>query len=480
MNLSINFSSKRTGKGVGILLLALTLQTGCAAMGKDVLSISPTPVPFEVQMISPDRPAPQAAQMTTIRWSASATGGVGDRTFEFVVSDGKEEKRVHAGSSSSWDWRPEAVGTYKVKVAVRDSLGNRAESGWSVKYIISKKILYTVPIAVMPVENLSGTTAPLKEIMGLLIESLEKRGFTLLDEKILKEFMARHRIRYTGGIDMEGARLLKEETGAGAVLITSLELYDSIYPPKIAVMSRLVSTEGSGRRILWMDGIGLSGDSSPGILGLGLVKDPKKLAQTVVENISDSLAGYLSGDLKRQAPKGIGEKFPPRMQYGSLGSEGRNNLGVAVIPFYNLSSRRNAGEVMSLQFVRHLIANEHLSVVEPGDVRMKLLNYRVILEDGISLANADLISNRLQVDLILTGRVFDYQDYRGAGGAAKVDFSVLVLEEKSRKIVWYSRSSNKGDDRVYLFDWGKRKTANDLANQMVGIVVNSFVSRELE
>lgn len=335
-------------------------------------------------------------------------------------------------------------------------------------------------VAVLPVENLAGTNVPLKEFKVSLISKMRERGTTVIREEDLEEFMSRHRIRYTGGIDMEGARLLKEETGADAVLITSLELYDSTYPPKIAVTSRLVATEGSGRKILWMDGIGLSGDSSPRILGLGLVKDPKILAQTVAENLSDSLAEYLSGGMRRTDVKGRDEKFHPTMQYGSLGTEGKNHVGVAVIPFYNLSSRSNAGEIMSLQFVRHLIANEHLSVVEPGDVRMKLLNYRIILEDGISLANADLISNRLQVDLILTGRVFDYQDYRGSGGTAKVGFSVLVLEEKSRKIVWYSRSSNNGDDDVFLFDWGKLKTAHELANQMVGTVVDSFQSRELE
>ena len=335
-------------------------------------------------------------------------------------------------------------------------------------------------VAVLPVENLSGTNAPLKEFKVSLVGKMRKRGTTVISEEDLEEFMARHRMRYTGGIDREDARKLKEETGADAVLITSLELYDRIYPPKIAVSSRLVATEGSGHRILWMDGIGLSGDSSPRILGLGLIKDPKILAETVAENLSDSLAEYLSGFSRMEGPKGRDDKFHPKMQFGFLGTEGKNGVSVAVVPFYNLSSRSNAGEIMSQHFVRHLKEYEHLSVVEPGDVRLKLLNYRVILEDGISLSNADLISDKLQVDLILTGRVFDYQDYRGAGGSAKVDFSVLVLDEKSRKIIWYSRSSNNGDDYVYLFDWGKLKTAHELADQMVGRVVNSFRSQDLE
>ena len=80
-------------------------------------------------MPSPDRPAPQAAQMTTIRWSAVASGGVGPRTFEFWSFDGQEEVGEQKGFSTRWDWTPNKAGTYKVKVVVRDSLGNRVKSG---------------------------------------------------------------------------------------------------------------------------------------------------------------------------------------------------------------------------------------------------------------------------------------------------------------------------------------------------------------
>ena len=53
----------------------------------------------------------------------------------------------------------------------------------------------------------------------------------------------------------------------------------------------------------------------------------------------------------------------------------------------------------------------------------------------------------------MTGRVMDYQDYQGAEGKPKVNFSVTVVERKSRKVVWNSYSRNEGDDGVYFFDW---------------------------
>jgi hypothetical protein len=40
---------------------------------------------------------PQAAESATVRWVVEATGGVGDRTFEFRLSDGMEERRAQEG-----------------------------------------------------------------------------------------------------------------------------------------------------------------------------------------------------------------------------------------------------------------------------------------------------------------------------------------------------------------------------------------------
>ena len=50
-------------------------------------------------------------------------------------------------------------------------------------------------IAVFPVENLSGTMAPLRDIRGLCISQLKKRGFPILEEEALEMFMERNRIR---------------------------------------------------------------------------------------------------------------------------------------------------------------------------------------------------------------------------------------------------------------------------------------------
>jgi dihydroxyacetone kinase DhaKLM complex PTS-EIIA-like component DhaM len=48
-----------------------------------------------------------------------------------------------------------------------------------------------------------------------------------------------------------------------------------------------------------------------------------------------------------------------------------------------------------------------------------------------------------------------------------VDFSGLVIERKSREVVWASKSYNAGDDGVFFFDLGEVKTAHRMASEMV-------------
>ncbi len=320
-------------------------------------------------------------------------------------------------------------------------------------------------VAVLPVENLSGTPAPLKEIRGALVEEIKARGIEVLPDDTLEKFMAKYRVRYTGGIDKITSREFKEETNCQGVLITSLELYNQTNPPKIALTSRLVST-GENPTILWIDGAGLAGDDSPGILGMGLIQDPKVLQKKALNYLLDSLRQSLSGR-KESEDLAAKRKFRPKISYRSPVMEGKKKFTVAVAPFFNKSERKYGAEIMALHFVRHLKEFEDFEVIEPGVVRQQFLSLRMILDQGVSLADAEALFAMLNVDLVVTGQVLDYQDYQGSVGKPKVDFTAEAIERKSREVVWSSTSYNQGDDGVFLFDWGRVNTAYAMATQMV-------------
>lgn len=340
----------------------------------------------------------------------------------------------------------------------------------------------------------------MKDIRLLMMQKMKQRGSALLGEEELERFMEKQRVRYIGGLEGPTAEAFSKEADTQAVLITSLERYDETFPPKISLICRLVST-GEHPYILWAGRTGLSGNDSPGILALGIVEDPHVLVENALSRMVDSLAGYLSAAEKKADTTGemhrrqggayrsavTGDLYPgggvkgrrsfrPRVEYRSLVIRPDREYRIAVLPFQNLSVRKNAGEIIALQFVGQLSKQANISVVEPGVIRQEMLGKRIIMSGGVSLADVDLLSDYPEVDLIVSGTVFDYQDYVGYGGKPRVEFSAQVIDRKSKELVWASESRNEGDDGVLFFDLGRFNTANAMSAEMVGITVGQMIS----
>jgi hypothetical protein len=469
------FSKNYSGNSrfLTICLLAAVF-SGCAAAPVAGPGGGRHPSPLTVGAVSPDKRSPQAAEMVTVRWKADATGGVGERLFAFRVTDGKEETLAQKGSSDSWAWAPMKPGGYRVKVVVRDAVGNEADSGWSPEYRIESTAGLKSLIAVMPVENLTGMPVAVQAVRRSLVQDLQRKGMNILGEDALEKFLERHRIRYTGGLNRELGEALREETGTDAVLFPTLELSDDAVPPKTSLIARLTSTHRNAN-ILWMDSAGLAGNDAPGLLLLGLINDPALLWEKAKERVTGSLLRYLSGKTAQDA-RSVERRFLPKSFHGvpPKVEAGKKALSIAVLAFRNDSTRRNAGEIMSLHFIRELSWTGNIDVVEPGEVRQVLLRSRTIMEGGLSLPQADLLRDALGVDLVLTGIVTEYQDNISGVGNPKVEFSARVFDMKTRQIIWSSASYNEGDDGVYFFNLGKVNTAHGMASGMVRAVVRNM------
>jgi TolB-like protein len=149
---------------------------------------------------------------------------------------------------------------------------------------------------------------------------------------------------------------------------------------------------------------------------------------------------------------------------------------IAVVPFFNGSTKKNAGDIMMFQFVKELKKLEDFVVIEPGVVREQFLNMRVIMYEGISSSDIDLITSNIDADLIMAGKVMDYQDDIALYGEPKVAFSVMLIDRSSKRIIWASRSYSKGNDAVTLFDWGSVNSANEMVSEMVRILRKRVVT----
>lgn len=319
-------------------------------------------------------------------------------------------------------------------------------------------------VAVFPVENLSGRAAPLRDVRRLLGARLQGYGVKVLDDMVLERVVAKHRVRYTAGVEAGFAKALKEETGADGIVIPSLELYEVGRLPQVALFARLVST-GDDPAVRWIDGIGAAGDDAPGILGIGLIQDPEALLAKAVDALARSLARRLSEAGGEGGGPGAA-KFGPKIVYRSDALDAARTYSVAVVPFFNRSARTFAGEIVALHMIRSLMSVPGLAVVEPGIVRQELLRFRIIMTDGISLPETETILSAVNADLVLNGEVLEYQDRLSQEGAPSVDFGVLFIERRTRRVVYSSYSQNAGDDRVLFFDWGRVNTAHAMASQM--------------
>jgi hypothetical protein len=330
----------------------------------------------------------------------------------------------------------------------------------------------SVLIALLPIDNLSGSAAPLREIREELLKSLSDRGVNFLEETALNDFLARNRLRYSGGIDARTAAAFRTEAQVEAVLIVNLELHNENNPPRLAFMARLVETTASPR-IIWMESFALAGNEHPGAFELGMIEDPVVLRQKLIDEAAESLVRYLATSNSNERQDSLLRTFAPKISFGRVPDLEEQPL-VAVLPFFNESTRKYANDIMLLHFVHQLHAGGVYQPVEPGVIRDKMLEMRIIMNKGVSLNQADLISNNLETDFVLTGRVFDYLDVQGFAAAPSVDFSAQMMERRSKRIVWTSKSYNKGDEGVWFYDWRRIYTANRLAGGMVKSVVRQM------
>ena len=312
-------------------------------------------------------------------------------------------------------------------------------------------------MALFPLVNLTGRTADVHQVQATLEEALLGRGLEVVSGDLVAQFLARHRVRYTGGIDGPTAGAAREELGVEAVLLGSLDLRSAMDPPAFAATMRLVSTADQPE-ILWMDGVAMAGDEQPGFLNLGLVRNPVELERQAVSRLVGSLEGFLAG---RKPPADTcpgGRQSRPRSAYAHAVGFGPERVRVAVVPFANDTGRRDAGEVALLALVRQLVVEPGLKVFEPGVVRAALLDHHVVLEGGVTHEAARIALGVLEADVVVAGRVHVYDDV----AVPVLEFSATALSTRDNRPVWQSTSFDRGDAGVYFFEVGKVSTTNSL------------------
>ncbi len=326
-------------------------------------------------------------------------------------------------------------------------------------------------LALLPPENLTGGAVALKGFAASLERALASAGVEVVAGEAVEQYLHRHRIRYTAGLDGPSAQAAKEELGVDGLLIATVQQYVDGAPPRIAIGMRVVSAEETPH-ITWIDGVAMTGDDNPGFLALGIVHTLAELEAMALEALSDRLGAFLDhkGPRSVPCPAGGGSAWVHR----SPQLDTSKPLSIIVLPLMNRTPRRGAGDIVAMQIARELAAVPGIEVVEPGIVRDELLAFRVVMQEGPSLDDVLAINASLRADLIVAGEVLAYDD--GPSGIPKVNFSVLAIDGKTRRVVWRSNSRAQGDDGVFFFGLGSVTTASDLTCRVSRGVVDGFLA----
>lgn len=326
-------------------------------------------------------------------------------------------------------------------------------------------------LAVLPPQNLTGGKVPLAPLQTAVREVLAERGFVLVEDATLEAFLARHRVRYTGGVDAAITTAAARELGVDALLVTGVESYAAEGVPAIAIGARLVGA-GDPPAVLWTGMVSASGSDDPGLFERGLIGDAAVLQRRLLERLTYDLLRFMTAGGPRSSACRGGWRFRPQTFFLSAATPSAVERAAAVLPFVNETTRLKAGEAIALEMLRALHATDGYRVVEPGVVREELLRRRIIFEDGVSFDVARQLLDSLGADVVVGGRVFDHSD--ASSSAAVVSFSAYMLDRSTNPLIWATSSYHEGDDGVFFFDLGRVRTASGLACEMVSAAVDAL------
>lgn len=173
-------------------------------------------------------------------------------------------------------------------------------------------------IAILPFENLSENPFAAKMISELVKKELRGKGWVFITrDEAVEDFLAKRRIRYTGGVTRLAAREMGKVLGIDAVLVGSIDQFSEANGKiNVGVTARLVNTiDGS---IIWADTLSYTDSEFVGLLGLGQITSidvlSSRVAKDLVKGIADQFfikdAGLSPFEIERA------DAFPPTAKAG--------------------------------------------------------------------------------------------------------------------------------------------------------------------
>lgn len=323
-------------------------------------------------------------------------------------------------------------------------------------------------LVLLPAGNLSGQAGASAEVENLLARAMAGRGWSVARGDAVERLLEDQRIRYFDSLDSAVREKLLSESGADAILTSTVYTYNGGRHPAVALEAKLF---GRGGEPSWGNVVGITAKDTEGIFQMGRIDSRDALA---VRAVRDLLAGFPGEGTapKKSAERGKpwGGKEPATFVSRDFGGE---RPRIAVLPLQNLTEARAAaavlGEILPLRL------SDRFDVIEAADVRRALVDARIRSLRGLEPAALRALGKQLRTSLFLEGTVYRYRDIipGNMDGNPELEVQLTLTDVDREKVVWTAAQTRKGTDYRRLLQLGAISNVVTLADQLFSEMLRS-------
>lgn len=147
---------------------------------------------------------------------------------------------------------------------------------------------------------------------------------------------------------------------------------------------------------------------------------------------------------------------------------------IAVLPFYNYSSRKEATKIITNIYVSELFKTGRYRVEEPGNVRQLYIQERVSALGELDLDRLKVLGLRLGVDGVIIGVVETFSNSDKLRGEPVVSITARLVDTIEGDVIWSYQIKRYGKDYVYIFDFGEIRSASTLAKEVIREMIDTL------
>lgn len=303
-------------------------------------------------------------------------------------------------------------------------------------------------VAIFPFENLSNNKDAFKHVLPLLIDKLGKKGFEVVDEDDLNNFLCEERIRSDGYISRELSGKIRKRFNISTILTGTIVSFSTEEIPQFGVLARMI--DPADGTILWADYSAATGEDFIAILELGRLKTIFSLIPKVIDILFAS--------------------FKVEEFYTGIKPAHR----IAVMPFKNNTSYNNAGIIAMYMFMVELLKSREFMPIEYGDVRDMIIKLGIRRKGDIGYDSIGALSKELKTRGIVVGVVDNYSAGESVSEAPHVGITARLVDGSNNKILWYNSYQLSGEDNIVALDWGRIRSVHSVAFKAISGLVKEM------